>query len=78
MFLGKSGPRTIFNIAACSGVDIQKYSAFAQESEILLLPGTCLVTESVLDHGNGLHLVQLREIQAAGMIDLVRPSGPIK
>ena len=44
VFLGK-GDRTLFSIDAI-GADICKFSAFPGESEVLLLPGTCLVVES--------------------------------
>merc|ERR1711939_980121 len=42
-FLG-DGDRTLFSIDAI-GVDISQFSAFPHESEVLLLPGTCLVVE---------------------------------
>ena len=42
-FLG-DGDRTLFSIDAI-GVDISQFSAFQNESEVLLLPGTCLVVE---------------------------------
>ena len=42
-FLG-DGDRTLFSIDAI-GVDICQFSAFPNESEVLLLPGTCLAVE---------------------------------
>lgn len=42
-FLGQ-GDRTLFSIDVI-GVDISQFSAFRNESEVLLLPGTCLVVE---------------------------------
>merc|ERR1711907_481811 len=42
-FLGE-GDRTLFSIDAI-GVDISQFSAYQNESEVLLLPGTCLVVE---------------------------------
>ena len=41
-FLG-DGDRTLFSIDAI-GVDISQFSAFPQESEVLLLPGTITLT----------------------------------
>merc|ERR1712032_910850 len=38
------GDRTLFSIDAI-GVDISQFSAFQNESEVLLLPGTCLLVE---------------------------------
>ena len=41
-FIGPTGDRTLFAIDAI-GVDISAFSAFPQEKEVLILPGTCLV-----------------------------------
>ena len=43
-FLGGAGESTLFKIDGI-GVDIAAFSAFPSESEVLLLPGTCLVVE---------------------------------
>jgi len=43
VFMGK-GERTLFAIDAI-GVDISAFSAFPNESEVLMLPGTCLMVE---------------------------------
>ena len=43
-FLGDRGESTLFKIDGI-GVDIAAFSAFPNESEVLLLPGTCLVVE---------------------------------
>ena len=42
--LGGAGESTLFKIDGI-GVDISPFSAFPKESEVLLLPGTCLVVE---------------------------------
>jgi hypothetical protein len=40
MFLGKDGVRTLFRIDNCTrAVDIQAFSAYASEAEVLLIPG---------------------------------------
>eukprot|EP00698_Gefionella_okellyi_P024208 TRINITY_DN847_c0_g1_i10.p1 TRINITY_DN847_c0_g1~~TRINITY_DN847_c0_g1_i10.p1 ORF type:complete len:393 (-),score=99.70 TRINITY_DN847_c0_g1_i10:69-1247(-) len=72
-FLGKTGDRTLFHIATSMGVDIQRYSAFStSEAEVLLLPGTCVVVDSVLDLGNGVVMVQLKEQIVKGLLDFER------
>lgn len=60
-FLGAAGHRTIFMIECLSGKDIRKYSYYSSEDEILLPFATQFVVTGVLDQGNGLFLVQMRE-----------------
>merc|ERR1711881_675449 len=43
-FLGGAGESTLFKIDGIGG-DIAALSAFPKESEVLLLPGTCLVVQ---------------------------------
>jgi len=69
-FLGKEGERTMFNISAKSARDISRFSAIRSEQELLLLPGTVLIVDGVLDLGNNCHIVQLNEILVTGLIDL--------
>jgi len=59
MFLGKKGERTLFIIDSISARDISKYSGITQERELILLPGTVLTIESVLD--SGMNVIQLKE-----------------
>jgi len=74
-FLGKKGKRSLFTLHIISGVDIKNFSAFGQtEKEILLLPGTCLVVESILNTGSGAHIYQLRETYVPGLLDFSRPA----
>ena len=61
-FMGKAGPRTLFQIDAHDAVDISRYSCIPTEDEALLLPGTQLLVHSVADVGNGLHIVQLKQL----------------
>ena len=68
-FLGKSGNRTMFNITCKNGVDICQFSAIQLEKEILLLPGTCLQIEAILDAGAGLTIIQLKQIVVPGLVD---------
>jgi len=60
LFLGNKGTRTMFCLSQSSGVDIQRYSMYKTESEVLLLPGRRLQVTSGLDQG-GLQIVQLEE-----------------
>jgi len=60
MFLGEKGERTMFIISSLTCRDISQYSAISTEKELLLLPGTVLVVESILPQGE-LTLVQLKE-----------------
>lgn len=70
-FLGRKGPRTMFNITIHSGRDITRYSAFEdKEAEVLLFPGTKLRVMSSLDLGSGLLMVHLEEVKVP--VDLVK------
>ena len=62
-FFGQSGTRTLFHIECLSGKDIKNHSFMQQEDEILLLPARQLVVTSVLNSGNDLHIIQLKETQ---------------
>ncbi|CAF4673292.1 unnamed protein product [Rotaria sp. Silwood2] len=59
--MGKTGQRTMFTIACSSGKDIRKHSYFPEEDEILLPAATNFKVVASLDHGNGLHMIQLQE-----------------
>jgi hypothetical protein len=63
LFLGKSGTRTLFRIDNCTrAVDIQKFSGFPMEAEVLLIPGVHLEVVDVGDMGNGLVIITLKQI----------------
>lgn len=64
-FFGKTGTRTLFQIDCHTGVDIKNHSFIKQEDEILLLPARQFKVTSCLDSGNGLHIIQIKEIQPA-------------
>ena len=61
-FLGKAGTRTMFNIECHSGKDIHRHSFFSTEQEVLLLAARQFKVVDSLDSGNGLHIIQLKEI----------------
>jgi len=61
VFLGTTNTRTMFTIECNWGKDIRKHSYFPSEDEILLLPATQFKVVACLNHGNGLHMIQLEE-----------------
>ncbi|CAF1435057.1 unnamed protein product [Adineta steineri] len=61
LFLGLTGPRTLFSIECSNGRDIKKYSAVQHEDEILLMPGLYLEVVSKLGPSSGLHIIHMRE-----------------
>jgi len=63
IFLGKEGNRTLFHIECTYGIDIQKYSSLPNEAEVILLPGTYFQVCDSLDLGNGLIMINLKQIQ---------------
>ncbi|CAF0896574.1 unnamed protein product [Didymodactylos carnosus] len=84
-FLGKTVPRTMFHIECHSGKDIRQHSFYPTEDEILLLAAQQFQVTGCLDSGNGLHIVQLKEIEPPfPLIDFVLkvsasvPQGPQK
>lgn len=65
LFLGTTGSRTIFTIECYSGKDISKHSYYPKEEEVLLPAATQFQIIGCLNQGNGLHLIQLKEIEPA-------------
>jgi len=74
MFLGKKGKRSLFTVDAL-GVDIAAFSAHKEESEFLILPGTCVrVHEEGQKIGRQLWEFTLRvPDDLAQMLDLKHP-----
>jgi hypothetical protein len=73
-FLGQTGDRTMFHITSRRLVDIRAYSAYASiEDERLLLPGAYLKVTDVLDAGNGLRIVQLKDEPSPALLDFSHP-----
>jgi len=76
LFLGKTGERTLFKIDGHNGKKITNFSSIPSESEVLLIPGTTLKVNGILDVGNGLTIIDLiYDSMAPQMIDftLVTP-----
>ncbi|CAF2814699.1 unnamed protein product [Rotaria sp. Silwood2] len=63
LFFGKTGNRTLFQIECTTAKDIKNHSFVTGEDEVLLLPARKFQVKSCLDSGNGLHIVQLEEVQ---------------
>ena len=64
LFLGKTGPRTIFTIELTSGRarDIAGLSMIASESEVLLPPNSRFLVKAKMNVGNELWMIQLEEL----------------
>jgi hypothetical protein len=62
-FLGDVGGRTLFNIEVFNGRAIGELSEFAAEDEVLLLPGTHVRVVGELKQPDGLHIIQLKQIE---------------
>ena len=61
-FLGKTGPRILFNIELWPRVarDLRRLSIYPGEKELLLPPSSLFLIKGVLDAGNGLIVFQLQ------------------
>jgi len=58
--------RTRFKIECKSAKDIRNHSFYQINNEILLLSAQCYKVVSTLDSGDGLHIIQLKEIDPYG------------
>ncbi len=67
-FLGQAGRRTLFEVHTIRAVSIRPFSAYAQEDELVLAPGTQLRVEQVVDRGGGLISVTLRELDTPPLV----------
>lgn len=66
-FLGGNGARTLFRVDALRPVSIRRYSAYEQEEEYIVAPGTQLEVTRV--HGAaGLTTVELRELPVERLV----------
>lgn len=60
MYLGDTG--TVFSINAKEGKDITEFSAFQEEREVILMPGSIVrVTAGALNFKNALYIIHLEE-----------------
>ncbi|CAF2998176.1 unnamed protein product [Rotaria sp. Silwood2] len=71
-FLGTTGLRTIFSIECQHGKSISRHSYFQNtEEEVILIPGSYFEVIGQLNPAAGLHIIQLKEIDAP--FALVKP-----
>lgn len=61
LYLGNTGERTLFSIEVINGRNIRSHSHFANEDEILLLPGTYMEVQSQLNPAPDLYIVHLKQ-----------------
>jgi hypothetical protein len=64
-FLGTSGLKTMFHIECYSGKDIRNHSLYPDDREVLLLAARQFKVVGSLNSGNGLYIIQLKEIEPA-------------
>jgi len=62
VYLGNTGPRTLFSIETINGRSIRAHSHFDTENEVLLLPGTRMIVQSQLNPAPDLHIIHLKQI----------------
>lgn len=62
MFLGRTGPRTLFSVASINARSIRAHSHFQKEDEVLLLPNTRMIVHAQLNPATDLHIIQLEQI----------------
>lgn len=62
MYLGNTGPRTLFSVEAINGRRIRGHSHYTYEDEIILLPGTHMIVQSRLNPASDLHIFHLKQL----------------
>jgi uracil DNA glycosylase len=67
-FLGNRGKRTLFEVHPARAVGIRNFSAFTDEEEFILLPGTQLKVTDVKTERGGLCTVQLTESEEQPLV----------
>ena len=67
-FLGSSGKRMLFEVSTSSAVSIKQFSAYTQEDEYILAPGTQLHVDSVATDKSGMTTVALSELDVPALV----------
>lgn len=67
-FLGSRGKRTLFEVRPARAVGIRAFSAFTDEEEFILLPGTQLEVTGVTAERSGLCTVLLTELEDSSLV----------
>jgi hypothetical protein len=61
MYLGDTGSRTLFSVEVINGRTIRSHSHFVTEDELLLVPGTYMIVQSLFSPAAGLHIIHLKQ-----------------
>ncbi|WP_197085249.1 hypothetical protein [Saccharothrix sp. ST-888] len=67
-FLGSRGKRTLFEVLPVRAAGIHSFSAFTDEEEFILLPGTQLKVTDVRTERSGLCTVTLTELEEQTLV----------
>lgn len=67
-YMGKSGRRTLFEITPRHAVEIRAFSKYQSEEEYVLLPGTRLRVQHVVNEPGGLSRIELEEVDAPRLV----------
>ncbi|MGW7316384.1 ADP-ribosyltransferase domain-containing protein [Streptomyces sp. NPDC054865] len=67
-FLGSRGKRTLFEVTPVRAVGIRRFSAFTDEEEFILSPGTQFKVTGVTTERGGLCTVKLTELEEQGLV----------
>ncbi|MFD8411500.1 ADP-ribosyltransferase domain-containing protein [Streptomyces sp. NPDC059650] len=67
-FLGSRGKRTLFEVVPSRAVGIRDFSAFTEEEEYILAPGTQLKVTEVKTERGGLSTVRLAELEEGPLV----------
>ncbi|CAF1689917.1 unnamed protein product, partial [Adineta ricciae] len=62
MYLGNSGSRTLFSVEVINGRTVRAHSHFVTEDELLLLPGTHMIVQSLFSPAPQLHIIHLKQV----------------
>lgn len=71
--LGRSGTRTQFSVECYSSRSIKSCSLYPADEEVLLLPGCRFQVVSCAYHGDGLHIIKLKEIASESLLINIVP-----
>jgi hypothetical protein len=71
VFAGYKGQRTIFTIEVCAAFDVSRYSALANESKLLLAPGTRLKVVGRFSPEPNVHMISLVQQPFVPLPDLI-------
>ena len=76
-FVGQAGPRTLLTIVLSEpvGRDVQDFSLFPKENEVLFPPNMCFEVVSHFDSGGGLIMVQCKQTETIdAILDMTPPA----